>query len=102
MCRPIVWSSATSRAQATAEEKNSGQIGLFRGNGGPEPLRLPNIPEWEALDRLGYEAEAIGFHLTGHPMDACRAMAPGRRRTRRDRRGNAAEWVFRAAPAQPA
>ena len=58
------------RAQATAEEKSSGQIGLFRGNGGPEPLRLPNIPEWEALDRLGFEAEAIGFHLTGHPMDA--------------------------------
>jgi DNA polymerase-3 subunit alpha len=58
------------RAQATAEEKSSGQIGLFRGNGGPEPLRLPNVPEWEALDRLGFEAEAIGFHLTGHPMDA--------------------------------
>lgn len=58
------------RAQATAEEKSSGQIGLFRGNGGPEPLRLPNIPEWEGLDRLGYEAEAIGFHLTGHPLDA--------------------------------
>ncbi len=58
------------RAQATAEEKSSGQIGLFRGNGGPEPLRLPNVPEWEALDRLGFEADAIGFHLTGHPMDA--------------------------------
>ncbi len=58
------------RAQATTEEKASGQIGLFRGNGGPEPLRMPNIPEWEGLDRLGYEAEAIGFHLTGHPLDA--------------------------------
>jgi DNA polymerase-3 subunit alpha len=72
-CRSRVHNGAETilrRAQATAEEKNSGQIGLFRGNGGPEPLRLANIPEWEALDRLGYEAEAIGFHLTGHPMDA--------------------------------
>ena len=58
------------RAQATAEEKASGQIGLFGGGGKPEPLRLPAIPEWEGLDRLGFEAEAIGFHLTGHPLDA--------------------------------
>ncbi len=58
------------RAQATAEEKDSGQAGLFGGTGKPEALRLPNIPEWESLDRLGFESEAIGFHLTGHPLDA--------------------------------
>jgi DNA polymerase-3 subunit alpha len=58
------------RAQATAEEKSSGQIGLFGAAGRPEPLRLTAMPEWEALDRLGFEAEAIGFHLTGHPLDA--------------------------------
>jgi DNA polymerase-3 subunit alpha len=58
------------RAQATVEERNSGQIGLFGASGRPEPLRLPSLPEWEALDRLGFEAEAIGFHLTGHPLDA--------------------------------
>jgi DNA polymerase-3 subunit alpha len=58
------------RAQAAAEEKGSGQIGLFGGNGAPEPLRMPDIPDWEGMDRLGYEAEAIGFHLTSHPLDA--------------------------------
>ncbi len=58
------------RAQATTEEKGSGQIGLFGGEAGPEPLRLPDVADWQPLDRLGYEAEAVGFHLTAHPLDA--------------------------------
>ncbi len=57
------------RAQEAAEERDSGQVGLF-GGGQPEPLRLPTVAEWPSLDRLGYEAEAIGFHLTAHPLDA--------------------------------
>lgn len=57
------------RAQSNVEERASGQIGLF-GGGAPEPIRLPAIPDWDPLDRLGFEAEAIGFHLTGHPLDA--------------------------------
>ena len=58
------------RAQATTEEKASSQITLFRGSNAPEPLRLPDIPDWEPMDRLGFESEAIGFHLTSHPLDA--------------------------------
>jgi DNA polymerase-3 subunit alpha len=58
------------RAQAAAEEKSSGQAGLFGGTGEPEPLRLPDVPDWAPMDRLGFEAEAIGFHLTSHPLDA--------------------------------
>jgi DNA polymerase-3 subunit alpha len=55
-------------AQAQAEEAGSGQIGLFGGSE-PEKLRLPDVPDWPELERLGYEAEAIGFHLTAHPLD---------------------------------
>ena len=33
-------------------------------------MRLPDIPDWPPLERLGFEAEAIGFHLTAHPLDA--------------------------------
>jgi DNA polymerase-3 subunit alpha len=55
-------------AQAQAEEAASGQIGLF-GGGGPEKLRLPDIPDWPDMERLGFEAEAVGFHLTAHPLD---------------------------------
>ncbi len=58
------------RAQASAEERESGQIGLFGGSGKPERLRLPDLPDWDPMDRLAYEAEAIGFHLTSHPLDA--------------------------------
>jgi DNA polymerase-3 subunit alpha len=58
------------RAQARAEEQQSGQIGLFGGAGRPEPLRLPDMPDWPPIERLGYEAEAVGFHLTAHPLDA--------------------------------
>jgi len=58
------------RAQAQAEEKGSGQIALFAGGNRPEPLRIPEIPDWDYMDRLGYESEAIGFHLTSHPLDA--------------------------------
>jgi DNA polymerase-3 subunit alpha len=58
------------RAQASAGERESGQTGLFGGAGKPERLRLPDLPDWDPMDRLAYEAEAIGFHLTSHPLDA--------------------------------
>jgi DNA polymerase-3 subunit alpha len=56
------------RAQSDAEQKESGQIGLF-GGAAPAPLRLPDTPDWPPLERLGFEADAIGFHLTAHPLD---------------------------------
>jgi DNA polymerase-3 subunit alpha len=61
------------RAQARAEESGSGQIGLF-GNTGREDLRLPGIPDWPDIERLAYEAEAVGFHLTAHPLDGFAAL----------------------------
>ena len=58
------------RAQARAEERASSQIGLFGGGDAkPEPLRLPAIPDWPELERLTQEAEAVGFHLSAHPLD---------------------------------
>jgi len=57
------------RAQAEAEEVQTGQTGLF-GGGAPDPLRLPPGPDWPGMERLGYEADAIGFHLTAHPLDS--------------------------------
>jgi DNA polymerase-3 subunit alpha len=65
------------RAQAEAEARVSNQFGLF---GGPtaapetEALRLPPMPDWPPIERLSFEAEAIGFHLTAHPLDAYAPM----------------------------
>jgi DNA polymerase-3 subunit alpha len=61
------------RAQAQAEEAGSGQIGLFGGTG-PEKLRLPDIGDWPDIERLGFEAEAVGFHLTAHPLDGFKSL----------------------------
>ncbi|GGC49767.1 DNA-directed DNA polymerase [Siccirubricoccus deserti] len=63
------------RAQATAEDRASAQIALFGGAGAaPEPLRLPEVPDWPQLEKLSYEAEAVGFHLSAHPLDTYRAV----------------------------
>ena len=34
------------------------------------PLRLPERPDWPTLEKLAEEAEAIGFHLSAHPLDS--------------------------------
>ncbi|MBB5693437.1 DNA polymerase III subunit alpha [Muricoccus pecuniae] len=60
------------RAQAAAEDRSSAQIGLFGAPGSSAdtpPLRLRDMPDWPQLDRLAQEAEAIGFHLSAHPLD---------------------------------
>ena len=58
------------RAQAEAQEAESGQIGMFGGPGRVETLRLPAVVDWPPMERLGYEADAVGFHLTAHPLDS--------------------------------
>ena len=65
------------RAQSAAEERGSDQIALFGGMPQAEPeLRLPDIPDWPVHEKLEHEAEAIGFHMTAHPLDAyARALA---------------------------
>ena len=59
------------RAQAAATEKESGQTALFGASPGSsrEALRLPEMTDWPPMERLSFEAEAIGFHLTAHPLD---------------------------------
>lgn len=62
------------RAQSAAEERDSGQIGLFGAESQrSEPLRFPQVPEWPLLEKLSFEAEAVGFHLSAHPLDTYKA-----------------------------
>jgi DNA polymerase III subunit alpha len=69
-----VLEEATATGQRVREERESAQASLFGaadivrgGNGGAN--RLPDIPEWDEKYRLGCEKEAIGFFITGHPLD---------------------------------
>ena len=41
---------------------------VSRGNGSGG-MKLPNTPEWHDKEKLAYEKEALGFLITGHPLD---------------------------------
>jgi DNA polymerase-3 subunit alpha len=69
----------TAYSAAIHDQKESAQVSLFGEAGAdlPEP-RLPAGPDWSPAERLGEEFKAVGFYLTGHPLDDY--MAPLRRR----------------------
>ena len=64
---------ATTAGQRFQEERDSAQVSLF----GDMPTatatrsgrKLPDIEEWHDKEKLGYEKEALGFLITGHPLD---------------------------------
>ena len=57
-------------SSATHEEKNSAQGGLFGDAGEALPApRLPMPEDWLPTERLQEEHTAIGFYLSGHPLD---------------------------------
>ena len=62
---PLVGYSA-----AIHEQRASNQVSLFgeAGEDLPEP-RLPFRDDWLPAERLGEEFKAIGFYLSGHPLD---------------------------------
>ncbi|MCK5425561.1 MAG: hypothetical protein KAI89_09315, partial [Emcibacter sp.] len=57
-------------AHAATEQRNSNQVSLFGDVADERALVLPDMVEWQLIDRLNYEKEAIGFYLSAHPLDA--------------------------------
>ena len=55
---------------AIHEQKNSNQVSLFgeAGDDLPEP-RLAQASDWLPAERLNEEFKAVGFYLSGHPLD---------------------------------
>ncbi|MDE3078751.1 MAG: DNA polymerase III subunit alpha [Paracoccaceae bacterium] len=55
---------------AIHDQKASNQVSLFgeAGEDLPEP-RLPNCDDWLPDERLAQEHQAVGFYLSGHPLD---------------------------------
>ncbi|MEX2529261.1 MAG: DNA polymerase III subunit alpha [Gemmatimonadota bacterium] len=64
--------AAYGEVQAREAEAAAGQATLFDGGGEgverPMP-ELPTIPEWPEQDRLAREKQALGFFISGHPLD---------------------------------
>ena len=46
-----------------------GSIDLGEGQAGGL-LELPDLPEWDEKEKLRREKEALGFYITGHPLDS--------------------------------
>jgi DNA polymerase-3 subunit alpha len=63
-------------AQAEMRRRESGQFALFGAPGGEPPPPgshkggAPAAAEWTRRERLLYEKEALGFYITGHPLDS--------------------------------
>ena len=60
----IAWAQRAHDAAATGALQFS-----FGGPAATEPIRLPAIEPWLPAERLQKEFDAVGFFLTGHPLD---------------------------------
>ncbi len=63
---------AIHHGQRVQNLRNTNQEDLFGGDGGQATMREPQLvdaPEWPNMDLLNREREAIGFYLTGHPLE---------------------------------
>jgi DNA polymerase-3 subunit alpha len=60
-------------AAKAQEERDTAQVSLFGdaapNEGGLARPKLPDVPPWTATQRLDEELSAIGFYLSGHPLD---------------------------------
>jgi DNA polymerase-3 subunit alpha len=68
--------TAYGEVQARQAEVESGQGSLF-GDASALPRAapsLPNVPEWPEPDRLAREKAALGFFISGHPLDRYREV----------------------------
>ncbi len=67
--------TATERAAQAQRDRDSGQTSLFGmlsaagpSKPAPEPP-LPDVEEWLPKQKLANEKEALGFYISGHPLD---------------------------------
>ncbi|HTU52058.1 MAG TPA: DNA polymerase III subunit alpha [Acidobacteriaceae bacterium] len=66
---------AIERAQKAQRDTAAGQHGLFglfndmpAAGGASQPDELPNIPDWDEVQRLQHEKDVLGFYVSGHPL----------------------------------
>jgi DNA polymerase III subunit alpha len=64
-----------SHAGRLADDRATGQNDLFGSGGGSSgaavamTLHLRETPAWDLMETLSHELDAIGFYLSGHPLD---------------------------------
>jgi len=72
---------ASERAAEAQRDRESGQTNLLAlfgdggaagggsGKGAPDEHTYPPFDEWMPREMLAYEKEALGFYISGHPLD---------------------------------
>ncbi|MHC4989426.1 MAG: DNA polymerase III subunit alpha [Planctomycetota bacterium] len=73
---------AISAGQTAAEDRRNGQLNMFGGGDDPASSLAPapasrplsQVPPWDRLTMLEFEKQVLGFHVSGHPLDAYRAV----------------------------
>jgi DNA polymerase-3 subunit alpha len=74
--RAAVFASAETilaHAASAAEQRTSGQHGLFGGSAScAAPIRLTRTEEWSLAKRMAGERDSFGFYFSAHPVDAHR------------------------------
>ncbi len=68
-------------ANRMESERENGQSALFGGSGA-EHFAIPKAQAWPAAEKLKREFDAVGFFLSGHPLDAYESVL-GRLRVQR-------------------
>ena len=62
--------SSIAHAQSVAADRASAQVSLFGGDQAEASRpRLPKIEPWTPIQQLDEELAAVGFYLSGHPLD---------------------------------
>ena len=66
---------AIERAQKAQRDTAAGQHGLFglfndapAGGSASQQDELPNIADWDEVQRLQHEKDVLGFYVSGHPL----------------------------------
>ena len=61
--------SILALAQRKSADEAQGTSDLFGGGGTTAELVLRGVTAWTPMERLAAEFEAVGFYLSGHPLD---------------------------------
>jgi DNA polymerase-3 subunit alpha len=70
--RAQLWAAAPTIMESATryqKEKNIGQESMFGDIHEPAPQQMPTVEEWNDSQRLSMEKEALGFYISGHPLN---------------------------------
>jgi DNA polymerase-3 subunit alpha len=81
--RATVFASAETilaHASSAADQRESGQHGLFGGSvSAVAPIRLTKAEEWSLAQRMAAERDAFGFYFSSHPVESHRHLLDANR-----------------------